>query len=151
MMAAIRMMVRNVCGLCRSIPLKLAKRQVLTIRNAVAMISAPQMSDVHHCVTGSPPAKCTTAAITAAPPGMGIPTKYFFPGLPGFEGCGFFAMLNRVSRLAPAVRNMKRATNPNWPIYLAGSWLSLLTQCYGSTRLDDGKQRQPHVHATVGG
>src|SRR5205814_6052715 len=116
-----------------------AKREVLTIKKAVATISAPQMSDVHQVVTGSPPAKWTTAAITPAPPGIGMPTKYFFPGLPGFDGCGFFSMLNRASRLAPAVRKIKLAINPSCAIFFAGSSLSLLNQCGRLTWTSGGK------------
>ena len=45
--------------------------------------------------------------MTPAPAGMGIPTKYFFPGRPGFEGWGLVVILKRARRLAPAIKKQK--------------------------------------------
>src|SRR6266481_7824477 len=78
----------------------------------VATINS-QVSAVYQDVIGSPAAKCTTAAITPAPAGIGMPTKYFFPGRPGLEGCGFVVMLKRARRLAPAMRKAKQAIEPS--------------------------------------
>src|SRR5580658_10042157 len=72
-----------------------------------------QLIEVHQEVTGSPEAKWTIAAITPAPAGIGMPTKYFLPGRPGLDGCGFFAMLKRARRLAPAIRKAKQAIDPS--------------------------------------
>src|SRR5258708_28955248 len=83
------------------------------MRYAIAATINNQVSAVYQDVIGSPAAKCTTAAITPAPAGIGMPTKYFFPGRPGLEGCGFEVMLNRARRLAPAIRNKKLAIAPN--------------------------------------
>src|SRR5437660_1601170 len=71
-----------------------------------------QVTAVHQEVIGAPSEKCTTAAITPAPAGIGMPTKYFLPGRPGFEGWGFACMLKRARRLAPATRNTKLAMMP---------------------------------------
>src|SRR6476619_5403357 len=79
----------------------------------MATTSSIQTSDVHHDAIGSPREKCTTAAITPAPAGIGIPTKYFLPGRPGLEGCGLLEILKRARRLAPAIRNRKLAIAPN--------------------------------------
>src|SRR5207237_9565439 len=108
--------------------LKLGKRQVLTMRNEMATMSAPQVMESHHQVTGWPRVKCTTAATTPAPPGMGMPTKYFLPGGPGFEGCEFLVMLKRARRLAPAVRTLKLAIMPSCTSFTRRSLLSRLTQ-----------------------
>ena len=59
------------------------------MRKAQATSSANQTADHHQTASGSPLAKWTMAATTPAAAGMGIPTKYFLPGRPGFEGCGF--------------------------------------------------------------
>src|SRR5580700_7726177 len=80
-----------------------------------------QLIEVHQEVTGSPEAKWTIAAITPAPAGIGMPTKYFLPGRPGLDGCGFFAMLKRARRLAPAIRNAKQAIDPNCVIFRCSS------------------------------
>src|SRR5258707_1752698 len=86
----------------------------MTIRYPRATTISIQVSAVHQEVMGSPMEKCPTAAITPAPAGMGMPTKYFLPGRPGFDGCGLLVMLNRARRLAPAIRNKKQAIAPNW-------------------------------------
>src|ERR1700730_1673710 len=74
---------------------------------------ASQVIAVYQESSGTPPWQGTTAAITPAPAGMGIPTKYFFPGLPGFDGCGFVVMLKRARRLAPAIKNKNAAIAPS--------------------------------------
>src|SRR5580698_10108093 len=88
------------------------------MRYPAATMMSIQVMQLHSEEIGSPPEKCTTAATTPAPAGMGIPTKYFFPGRPGFEGCGLVAMLKRARRLAPAIRNRKAAIAPNWVILM---------------------------------
>src|SRR5579862_4356052 len=103
------------------------------------MIMSIQVMQLHKELIGSPAEKCTTAAITPAPAGIGIPTKYFLPGRPGFEGCGLLVMLKRARRLAPAIRNKKLAMAPNCS--------SLL---YSSPRLV-GSCRNPHVQASRAG
>src|SRR5579872_5808605 len=50
-----------------------------------------------------------------------MPTKYFLPGRPGFDGCGLLVILKRASRLAPAIRNRKLAMAP--------SCVSLMCHC----------------------
>src|SRR3954451_7832013 len=105
----------------------------------MATTSSIHTSDVHQEAIGSPREKCTTAAITPAPAGMGIPTKYFLPGRPGFEGCGLLLMLKRASRLAPAIRNRKLAIAPNCSNLV-----------YSSPRLG-GSWRNPQVHASNAG
>src|SRR5690349_4111629 len=105
----------------------------------MATTSSIQTKDVHQDAIGSPREKCTTAAITPAPAGIGIPTKYFFPGRPGFEGCGLLVILKRARRLAPAIKNRKLAMAPNCS--------SLV---YSSPRLD-GSWRKPQVHASKAG
>src|SRR5271167_658853 len=93
---------------------------------------------LHNEETGSPREKCTTAAITPAPAGIGIPTKYFFPGRPGFDGCGFDAMLKRARRLAPAIRKRKLETAPNWIILPVNS----------VDERNIGNCRNPHIQAS---
>ena len=46
---------------------------------------ADQARAVYADASGSPAVKCTTAAMTPAPAGIGMPTKYFFPGRPGIR------------------------------------------------------------------
>src|SRR5437868_14486389 len=94
----------------------------------------------HDWLTGSPAEKWTTAAITPAPAGIGMPTKYFFPGRPGFDGCGLAVMLKRASRLVPAMRNRKLAMAPNCP--------SLLNSWGANTA---GNWRKPQLHANMAG
>src|SRR5580658_7399035 len=84
------------------------------MRYPAATMMSIQVMQLHKEEIGSPPEKCTTAAITPAPAGIGMPTKYFFPGRPGFEGCGLLVMLKRARRLAPAIRNKNAAIAPNW-------------------------------------
>ena len=62
---------------------------------------------LHQEPSGSPAEKWTTAAITPAPAGIGMPTKYFLPGRPGLDGWGLVVMLKRARRLAPAIRKAK--------------------------------------------
>src|SRR3954470_3566871 len=81
--AAKPMIIVNGCCFLQSIPLRLGKRHVLTSRKPVAKISSAQIADSHQIRIGSPFEKCTTEAITPAPAGVGMPTKYFCPGLPG--------------------------------------------------------------------
>src|SRR4029077_12182633 len=95
---------------------------------------------VHQDMTGSPTERWTTAAMTPAPAGMGIPTKYFFPGRPGFDGCGFDVMLKRARRLAPAIRNKKLAMAPNCA--------SLAKR---PPALAAGNGRTPHTQASIAG
>src|ERR1700689_3434135 len=83
------------------------------MRYPAATMIAIHTMEVHKAATGSPAEKWTTAAITPAPAGIGMPTKYFFPGRPGFEGCGLLVMLNRARRLAPAIKNKKAAIAPS--------------------------------------
>src|SRR5579863_10708122 len=83
------------------------------MRYPIVVTMAIQVSAVYQDSNGSPPEKCTTAAITPAPAGIGMPTKYFLPGRPGFEGCGLLVILNRARRLAPAIKNKKLAIAPN--------------------------------------
>src|SRR5580765_798644 len=99
-----------------------------------------QLSAVHHEVIGTPSVKCTTAAITPAPAGIGRPTKYFFPGRPGLEGCGFVVMLKRANRLAPAIRKAKQKIEPSWMI---------LVRIAGSIVV--GRSLNPHIHASNAG
>src|SRR6202451_2991783 len=84
------------------------------MRYPAATMMSIQVMQLHNEEIGSPPEKCTTAAITPAPAGMGMPTKYFFPGRPGLEGCAFVVMLHLGSRLAAAVRKRKLASSPSW-------------------------------------
>ena len=112
---------------------------MLTIRYPTATTISIQVIAVHQEVMGSPSEKCTTAAMTPAPAGIGMPTKYFFPGRPGFEGCGLLVMLKRAKRLAPAIRNRKLAMAPNCK--------SLL---YNSPKFV-GSCRNPHIHASNAG
>src|SRR5678816_3360843 len=109
----INKMSRNGCLLRKSMLLALQKRQVLTIRNPSTTTNAIHIGESHHTVMGAPEAKCTVAAMQPAPPGIGIPTKYFFPGRPGFDGWGFSEILKRASREAPAARNRKQTIAPN--------------------------------------
>ena len=110
------------------------------MRKAHATSSASQMTDHHQMASGSPWAKWTMAATTPAAAGMGIPTKYFLPGRPGFEGWGFTWMLKRARRLAPAIMNMKVAMAPN---------------CTRRTRSSPsesvGSRRNPHIQASTAG
>src|SRR5581483_11333095 len=90
--------------------------QVLTIKYATSPIRHSHRADHHRDDIGTPSVKCTTAAITPAPAGIGMPTKYFFPGLPGLVGCGLLVILNLARRLAPAIINRKLAIAPSWTI-----------------------------------
>src|SRR5438270_10942277 len=126
--APMKMKLRKGCRLRRSISLKLGKRQVLTMRNEMATISAPQASERLHQVAGWPRVKWTTAATTPAAPGMGMPRKYLLPGRPGLEGCGFLVMLKRARRLAPAVRKIKLAMMPSCTSFTRRSLVSKLIQ-----------------------
>src|SRR5271170_6100297 len=83
------------------------------MRYPAATMMSIQVMQLHSEEIGSPEEKCTTAAMTPAPAGIGMPTKYFFPGRPGLEGCGFEVMLKRARRLAPAMRNRKLAMAPS--------------------------------------
>src|ERR1700680_1744572 len=83
---------------------------------------ASQVNAVYHDSRGSPAVKCTTAAITPAPAGMGMPTKYFFPGRQGFEGCGLVVMLKRARRLAPGIRKRKLAMAPSCVSLICQLW-----------------------------
>src|ERR1700681_849820 len=100
-----------------------------------------QVMQLHNEEIGSPAEKCTTAAITPAPAGMGMPTKYFFPGRPGFDGCGFFAILNRARRLAPAIKKAKQAIDPSWMIF----------KCRSGLMNAVGRRWKPHIHASNAG
>src|SRR6202043_1436109 len=95
---------------------------------------------LHSEAIGSPPEKCTTAATTPAAAGMGMPTKYFFPGRPGFEGCGLLVILNRARRLAPAMRNRKLAIAPNC--------VNLICHSVSNTV---GIRLNPQLHASMAG
>src|SRR6185312_496550 len=117
------------------------KRQVLTIRYETAITINNQATAIDQEKIGSPAEKCTTAATTPAPAGIGMPTKYFFPGRPGFEGCGFIAMLKRASRLAPAIKNRKLAIAPNCT--------SLLTTSVEVNKVES--RRKPHIQASRAG
>src|SRR5437660_10399964 len=97
-----------------------------------------QLSAVHHEEMGWPSEKWTIAAMTPAPAGIGIPTKYFLPGRPGFEGCGFTVILKRANRLAPAIKNRKLATAP--------SCVSLI---FHSVRETGGIKWNPQVQANI--
>src|SRR5712692_8828555 len=95
---------------------------------------------IHQDGIGSPLEECTTAAMTPAPAGIGMPTKYFLPGRPGFDGCGLVVMLKRARRLAPAIRKRKLAMAPNCTSLLSTSV--------------DGKTdswRNPHIQASIAG
>src|SRR5947207_2141558 len=107
---------KEVKGRClfQSMFLGLKKRQVLTMRKPMAKINAIQATVTPQARTGSPPARCTMEAMTPAPAGIAIPTKYFLPGRPGLEGCGFSWMLKRARRLAPATRYRNVITPPSW-------------------------------------
>src|SRR5207253_4737059 len=109
------------------------------MRYATATTNKIQVKEVHHDVIGSPSQRWTPAAITPAPAGIGMPTKYFLPGRPGFEGWGLLVILKRASRLAPAIRNRKLAIAPNCN--------SLL---YNSPKLE-GNCRNPHIQASSAG
>src|SRR5580698_9760288 len=99
-----------------------------------------QLIEVHQEVTGSPEAKWTIAAITPAPAGIGIPTKYFLPGRPGLDGCGLLVMLKRANRLAPAIRNRKLAIAPSCTTRLAISAVE-----------NARNMRKPHIHPNMAG
>src|SRR6202021_3141835 len=101
------------------------------------MTNSSQVTAVTHELKGSPLEKWTTAAMTPAPAGIGMPTKYFLPGRPGFEGCGLLVMLNRARRLAPAIRNRKLAIAPNC--------VSLI--CH-SVSMTVGIRLNPQLHAS---
>src|SRR5581483_6947566 len=99
-----------------------------------------QQIAVHQEATGTPSARCTTAAITPAPAGIGIPTNYFLPGRPGLVGCGLLEILKRARRLAPAMRNRKLGVAP--------SCKSLV----GISGLANGAiKRKPHTQASNAG
>src|SRR5947207_4193691 len=68
-----------------------------------------------------------------------MPTKYFLPGRPGFEGCGFLVMLKRANRLAPAIRKRKLATAPSCSNFVRISPRSC------------GNCRNPHIQASMAG
>ncbi len=51
-------------------------------------------------------------ARSPAAAGMGMPTKYFRPGRPGFRGSGSCEILNRARREAPLNRNRKHVNAP---------------------------------------
>src|SRR6266568_5739454 len=93
---------------------ELQKRQVLTIRNPQNAMKPHQTADIHQLESGAPSQKWMTAARQPAPAGIGIPTKYFRPGRPGFIGCGLSWMLNRASLAAPATRNRNEHNVPIW-------------------------------------
>src|SRR5260370_24882657 len=101
-------------------------------------ITASQVTAVPHHSGGSPPVKCTTAAITPAPAGIGIPTKYFLPGRPGLEGWALWGILKRANRLAPAIKNKKLAMAPSWISLVRLSELDHAVSCW-----------KPHIHATI--
>src|ERR1700683_3609849 len=107
MTATSRIMVTGERGRDRLRPLKLAYRQVLTIRkdNNASSASHP----AHHIQprNGAPSQAYTMLLTTAAPEGIARPTKYFRSGRPGFFGIGFFWMLNRARRIAPHSRKIK--------------------------------------------
>src|SRR5437588_6641116 len=100
-----------------------------------------QETAVHQYAIVSPPEKCTTAAITPAPAGIGMPTKYFFPGRPGFDGCGLVVMLKRANRLAPAIKNKKLAMAP--------SCTNLATSSDDDKTA--GSWRNPHIQPSIAG
>src|SRR5579884_957984 len=83
------------------------------MRYAASTTTINQVIEDPHHTSGSPFEKWTTAATTPAPAGIGMPTKYFFPGRPGFEGWGLVEILKRARRLAPAIRNRKLAIAPS--------------------------------------
>src|ERR1700691_2225041 len=124
----------------RSMSLKLLKRHVLTIRYAAATIKSNQVMAGQVAVTGEPEEKWTTAAITPAPAGIGMPTKYFLTGRPGLEGCGLEVMLKRGRRLAPAIRKRKLAMAPS---------------CTRRPNISGGMagdiSRNPHINASMAG
>src|SRR6202021_3442307 len=99
-----------------------------------------QVTAVTHELKGSPLEKWPTAAMTPAPAGIGMPTKYFLPGRPGFDGCGFFAMLKRAKRLAPAIRNAKLAMDPRSFILRRRSG-----------EIESGNKWKPHIQASSAG
>src|SRR5437763_14500283 len=88
------------------------------MRYPTAATIASHVKAVYQEWLGSPSWKCTTAAITPAPAGIGIPTKYFFPGRPGFDGCGLEVILKRPRRLALATRTIKQQMPPNCVILI---------------------------------
>src|SRR5581483_12338589 len=106
------------------------------MRKPVRKTNAAHTSDIHQLKSGAPLVKWTVAAITPAPAGMGIPTKYFRPGRPGLEGCGLFWMLKRARRLAPAMRKAKLATAPN-----------CTTRESASVPASEPRVRNPHIQA----
>ena len=87
--AATNTITRKGCRLRSLSPFVLKNRHVLTIKNEQATISPHHKIACHQVSTGSPFEKCTTEARTPAAAGIGMPTKYFLPGRPGFEGSGF--------------------------------------------------------------
>src|SRR6266566_7670337 len=110
------------------------------MRYATATTNKIQVKEVHHDVIGSPSQRWTPAAITPAPAGIGMPTKYFLPGRPGFDGCGLAVMLKRARRLVPAMRKRKLAMAPNCP--------SLLNSWGANTA---GNWWKPQLHANIAG
>src|SRR6185312_15438655 len=115
---------------------------VLTMRKATMTTSAVQTSASHQKLMGWPEVRWTVEAITPAPAGIGMPTKYFLPGLPGLEGCGFTWILNRASLLAPATRNKKDANKPRC---LTHSTIGPVSKSASTN------QRNPHINASRAG
>ena len=112
----------------------LQKRQLLTIKKPVKRIRHNHTRAIHGFVIGEPFSKWMTDARTPAPAGIGMPTKYFLPGRPGFRGCGLTLMLNRASLLAPQIRKMKHTKTPIWTI-CSCKW----------GRENTGNIRKPHI------
>src|SRR5438477_6520916 len=110
------------------------------MRYPTVVTMADHASAVYDDSNGSPAVKWTTAAITPAAAGIGMPTKYFFPGRPGFEGCGLLVILNRARRLAPATRNRKLAVEPRWVSLVTISGEKSAEICWN-----------PHPHASSAG
>ena len=91
----------------RLISFPLQKRQVLTISRPIEKTSIIHMMATRQLGTGVPEKKWTTAAITPAAAGMGMPTKYFRPGRPGFLGNRLTPMLKRARRPGAAEQKEK--------------------------------------------
>src|SRR5216684_1948112 len=112
------------------------------MRKDTARIMAIHIRASHQKLIGSPPLRCTVAAITPAPAGIGMPTKYFLPGRPGFDGLGLCWILKRASRLAPATRKTKDAISPNCNTRAGNA---------DAPRSANQSQRNPHTKARTAG
>src|SRR3954449_2054633 len=88
------------CGFEILICLKLGYRQELTISKDTIPSKINQITEKKKERTGDGSTK-TTAATKPAAAGIGMPTKYFRSGRPGFFGIGLVCTLKRANLTAP--------------------------------------------------